>query len=67
MKYKVNDWVRLKRPHSEGDSVRILEVLKKGYKIYIPYWDYFVIFDKDILGLNEEYTKIQHESETDEI
>lgn len=63
MKYKVNDWVRLKRPHSEGDSVRILEVVKKSYKIYIPYWDYFFITDKDILEINEEYTKMQHESE----
>jgi len=58
MKYKVGDVVELKKPHSEGNCVKILEIVESGpykgsYKIYIPYWDYFYIDDDDIVGKGE--------------
>jgi hypothetical protein len=51
MKYSVRDEVRIKRPHSCGDTVFIQEVdeEEQRYKVYIPYWGYFYIDDNDII------------------
>jgi len=58
MKYKVGDLVRLKRPHSSGDIVNILEIIvdRNCYKIYIPYWEHFLIRDEDIIEKIGELT-----------
>lgn len=62
MKYEIGDVVRLKRPHSEGDLVRILDIkeavvdtgpARLMYVVHIPYWDKFFIDDDDIIGLGE--------------
>ena len=57
MNYRVGDIVQLKNPHSEGDHAKIYSIVDGMYKIYIPYWDYFMVSDEDIVGVHPEFTE----------
>jgi len=49
-KYKKGDYVTITPPHSEGSEVMISEAYSNcTYKVYIPYWGYFTIEEKQII------------------
>jgi hypothetical protein len=48
--YQKGDRVTITPPHSEGNEVTIDEVYPNcTYKVYIPYWGYFTIKEKQII------------------
>ena len=49
-KYKKGDRVTITPAHSEGNEVTIEEAYPNcTYKVYIPYWGFFTIKEKQII------------------